>query len=358
MDSTYFFKILLLVTEYLVGFACLIYVCFLSLGSIQTFELEQTAQSFDLVAHDNSSLKVPSVTICDSKSYKIYMEDVEEFNQALLREADIGPLELNRQNWTVTNFFNPFFGRCFTYTVIGFQDNLDEAYAVLTFHQNNSYQVYLHEEGWEILIQFDLDLTDKIVFLDIAKESKEGYETYYLQYSTTTSTKVQTKKHKCDETIRMIKLKNCLVGELKKNVADSIWRPNPNISDFDVKEPEKVVERYFQTRNLLHQLYTNSSNPSSEKCTIPCNLTTFTSTIWKGHKNAFALFDYSENDMQYENFFRLILGSDGKTQIATEYIFMNINGLLSAIGGNLGMFLGFSVFSIYQMISNKLRSLL
>ena len=86
--------------------------------------------------------------------------------------------------------------------------------------------------------------------------------------------------------------------------------------------------------------------------------TTFTSTTWKGHKNAFALFDYSENDTQYENFFRLILGSDGKTQIATEYIFMNINGLLSAIGGNLGMFLGFSVFSIYQMISNKLRSLL
>ena len=54
----------------------------------------------------------------------------------------------------------------------------------------------------------------------------------------------------------------------------------------------------------------------------------------------------------------LLLGSDGKTQIATEYIFMNINGLLSAIGGNLGMFLGFSAFSIYQMISNKLRSLL
>ena len=218
MDSTDFFKILLRVTEYLVGFACLIYVCFLSLGSIQTFELEQTAQSFYLVAHDNSSLKVPSVTICDSKSYKMYMQNVEEFNQALLSEADIGPLELNRQNWTVTNFFNPFFGRCFTYTFIGFQDNLDEAYAFLTFHQNNSYQVYLHEEGWEILIQFDLDLTDKIVFLDIAKESKEGYETYYLQYSTTTSTKVQTKKHKCDETIRMSEQKDCLVEEL-----DPIW---------------------------------------------------------------------------------------------------------------------------------------
>ena len=84
----------------------------------------------------------------------------------------------------------------------------------------------------------------------------------------------------------------------------------------------------------------------------------FTSTIWKGHQNAFALFDYSGYDLQNENFSFLMLGSNGKTQIGTEYIYMNINSLLSAIGGNLGMFLGFSVFSIYQIISNKLRSLL
>ena len=355
MDST----ILLTVIEYLVGLSCLIYVCILSSGSINTFKLEQTAQSFDLVSHDNlSQVQVPSITICDSKSYKIYMENVEEFNQALLNEADIGPLELNRQNWTITSFFNPFFGRCFTYTFIGFQDNL-EMYPVLTFHQNNSYQVYLHEEGWEILIQFDLDLTDKIISLDVAKESKEGYKSFYLQYSTKTLSKVETTKHKCDETIQVIDFKKCLLDEIRM---DSNWRPyfgpNSNLSDLEIKEPKDIVKSYFRTRNLMYELYKKASNPSSETCTIPCNLTTFTSTIWKGHQNAFALFGYSGYDLQNENFSILMLGSDGKTQIGTEYIYMNINGLLSAIGGNLGMFLGFSVFSIYQIISKKLRSLL
>ena len=358
MNST----ILLTVIEYLVGLACLIYVCILSSGSIKIFDLEQTAQSFDLVTHDNlSQVQVPSITICDSKSYKIYVENVEEFNQALLSEADIGPLELNRQNWKVTSFFNPFFGRCFTYTFIGFQDNL-EMYPALTFHQNNSYQVYLHEEGWEILIQFDSDLTEKIISLDIAKESKEGYKIYYLQYSTKTLSKVETTKHKCNETIQVIDFKTCLVEELWTRM-DSTWRPyfgpKSNISYLEIKEPKEVVKSYFRIQSLVDQLYTNASNPSSVTCTIPCKLTTFTSTIWKGHQNAFALFDSpSGYDLQNENFSTLMFGSNGKTQIGTEYIYMNINSLLSAIGGNLGMFLGFSVFSIYQIISNKLRSLL
>ena len=156
----------------------------------------------------------------------------------------------------------------------------------------------------------------------------------------------------------MIDLKKCLVDELWTEM-DPIWRPNPNISNMEIKEPNAVVNNYTTTRNLVYELYTNTSNPSSLSCncTIPCNLTTFSSSLWKAHKNAYAIFDPGYG-LQNENFSFLQLGSNGKNQIGTEYIFMNINGPLSAIGGNLGMFLGFSVFSIYQMISNKLRSLL
>ena len=185
MNSKDNMKTILIISEYLVGLACFIYVCFLTNGSISIFNLEQTAQSFDMITHgDNVDvIPVPSMTICDSKSYKFFSTDADEFDQALLNENDIGPIDLNRENWKVTAFFNPFFGRCFTYTFSGFHDNLDQ-FPLLTFHQNNSFKIFLHEEGLEIMIQFDLDLTENIIFLDLVKESKENYKLFYFQYTT------------------------------------------------------------------------------------------------------------------------------------------------------------------------------
>ena len=368
MNSKDNMKTILIISEYLVGLACFIYVCFLTNGSISVFNLEQTAQSFDLITHGDSvsDIQVPSVTICDSKSYKFYSTDAEEFDQALLNENDIGPLYLNRENWKVTAFFNPFFGRCFTYTFSGFHDNLEQ-FPFLTLRINNSFKIFVHEEGWEILIQFDLDLTENIIFLDLVKESEENYKLFYFQYSTKKFKKIETSKFKCDESIQMVHFKQCIVEELWVKM-NPTWKPyfgpKSDISNgtlLQIKEAQKIRESYFETRKLLNQLHADASNPSlSTSCTIPCNSTIFSATLVKLHKNAFGFGLFDSGNVSFQNYKNstLILGSNGYTELGTEYIFMNIYGLFSAIGGNLGMFLGFSVYSIYQMISEKLRSLL
>ena len=135
MNLKKFTKNFFIISEYLVGLACLVYMCFLSYGSISTFQLKQTAQSLDLSYYD----KVPSVTICDSKGYKFYVNDKEDFNDALLTEGDIGPVETNRtnrKNWDVDSFFSPILGRCYTYHRIG-----NDKFPTLIVHRNNSFQV-------------------------------------------------------------------------------------------------------------------------------------------------------------------------------------------------------------------------
>ena len=136
MNFKEFAKNFFIISEYLVGFVCLVYMCFLSYGSISTFQLKQTAQSLDL-SYDN---KVPSVTICDSKGYKFYVHNRTDFNDALLTEEDIGPVETNQKNWTVEFFFSPTLGRCYTYHG---NSNANDKFPSLIVHRNNSFQVRL-----------------------------------------------------------------------------------------------------------------------------------------------------------------------------------------------------------------------
>ena len=352
MNVKEFFNKVLIASEYLVGLTCLAYVCFLSYYSISTFELHQTAQNFETVYHD----KVPSITTCLSKGYKNYVNCSEDFTSSLLKEDDIGPIEENRKSWKIDTFFSPFYGQCYTYHHIGrYNYDADLEFPQLVVKRNHAFRVFFHEPGFEIFIQYDVDLPNQITSLNMSKEEFEGFTTFYFQYSIKTSVHYPSARKPCGEDITLNHFKQCMIEYLSL-IAHDTWKPYVNQSVNDVSHPELYdPPQLLKDWKALSTFVQNASIPTNpQTCTFPCNETSYFYTKLKLHENVFAQFTSKWEPMGNSRFF---FGYSGKTEVATEYLFMNINGLISAIGGNVGMFLGFSAYSIYQKISEKVRSL-
>ena len=156
----------------------------------------------------------------------------------------------------------------------------------------------------------------------------------------------------CNKNGTLGHFKQCMINELLQ-ITNNSWTPYlKNESYPPLSNPEQVYEDYYEIQEIVKEA---KYSQNTSKCVMPCNETFYSYTLLKNHRNTFAQFKLKAEPSN-DSF--LMLGHSGKTSVVTEYLYMNLNALLSAIGGNLGMFLGWSVYSIYQRISEEIRTLL
>jgi len=92
-------------------------------------------------------------------------------------------------------------------------------------------------------------------------------------------------------------------------------------------------------------IYMKGKNILLRQCPIPCEQTVFDVQISYYHKNTFFWAEEVKNE--YEKKQILYLGYETfDTEKHTETLIYNTGNFLTQVGGNLGLFLGFSFFSL------------
>jgi hypothetical protein len=92
-------------------------------------------------------------------------------------------------------------------------------------------------------------------------------------------------------------------------------------------------------------IYFEEKNIWLRQCPIPCEQTVFDAEISYYHENTFFWAGIVRNE--YDNKQILYLGYETfDTEKHTETLIYNMGNFLTQVGGNLGLFLGFSFFSL------------
>ena len=114
---------------------------------------------------------------------------------------------------------------------------------------------------------------------------------------------------------------------------------------------EKETIEFHQLQKILHPEENNTM-----KCVKPCKTTSFDVSLETMHQNSKKFDSYSSkvNDIFYLN-----LGYDEFIiETKQEYFIMDEAGLISTVGGFLGLFLGSSCISIIEWIGNHVKKCL
>ena len=122
---------------------------------------------------------------------------------------------------------------------------------------------------------------------------------------------------------------NCTVPGLEEIIGShsSVPECKDNISAFD------TVKKYISVS------YKFLENPNSLECQKPCLHTIFRSRVKKEHITSWV------SDIEEDSFYLRIIYSTLNIEQNVETLAYDIGSFLTAMGGNLGLFLGFSCLS-------------
>jgi hypothetical protein len=89
-------------------------------------------------------------------------------------------------------------------------------------------------------------------------------------------------------------------------------------------------------------------------CPLPCSVSSYRAELFHQHKN---VFEVSSAEPLAEDFVLYYYFSSLDTDVNTETLIIDFPNLVANIGGNLGLFLGFSCLSIYVMFLDMLQKM-
>ena len=217
------------------------------------------------------------------------------------------------------------------------------------------FQIFLHEAGSEYWFQYELNPSKKSV-VNIDTSTNDG--TYgiegILKYSV--KQEVPRKAVKCDPNATMESYTNCAFDELMDyGCSPAINRIDAYFNDTSIcKNMTEMEKKWMMTyKRLRETLY---SADSSTQCMKPCQTTSFEVSLKKKHEHEKVLaFSHIKNVATPGNFLLNFKYDEFVIEHKKEYFVMDMDGLVSNIGGFLGLFLGSSCVSIIEWIGHQIK---
>ena len=213
----------------------------------------------------------------------------------------------------------------------------------------------MHEAGNEYWIQYGLS-PSKTNVVYVNTDSNDG--TYgiegNLKYST--EEKVSRKNSECDVNTTIESFTQCAFNELEDyECSSAIDRIGKHFNETNIcKNLTQLLENYEQIRHYIGGILYSSNSPT--KCIKPCKTLGFDVSLKKDHENAKLLGNtYTKQYATPGKFLLLFKYSDVVIETKQEYLVMNKDGLISAIGGFLGLFLGSSLVSVIEWIGQLFK---
>ena len=114
----------------------------------------------------------------------------------------------------------------------------------------------------------------------------------------------------------------------------------------------ELLEKQTLERDQLENILYPEENDTI-KCVKPCKTTSFDVTFEKMHKN---VKKFNKRGNEHKDVFYLnICYNEFVIETKQEYFLMDLAGLMSTVGGFLGLFLGSSCVSIIDWIGNHFK---
>ena len=147
------------------------------------------------------------------------------------------------------------------------------------------------------------------------------------------------KENKCDQNASVESFTKCVFSQIEnKECTPIITKIGMNFNESNICKNSKIWNRKMVLTNHLENILQNNGSYSS--CIKPCKKVYYDASFKIMNQNARMLrkrWEWISFLLKYEDFV---------VETQKEYFIMSFGSLVSAIGGYLGLFLGFSCLSI------------
>ena len=210
----------------------------------------------------------------------------------------------------------------------------------------------LHEDDSEYWFQYNLNPSKRsALYIDTSTNDGIFGSRVTLKYKVEEN--VPRKNYICNPKETMRSYTQCAFDKLVingcsksiNNIGGSFNETNicRNVSAFSGK---KTLER-DQLENILYP-----EENDAIKCVKPCKTTSFDVTFERMHKN---IQKFNKRNPNKDVFYLKLYYNEFVIETKQEYFLMDLAGLMSTVGGFLGLFLGSSCVSIIDWIGNHFK---
>ena len=212
----------------------------------------------------------------------------------------------------------------------------------------------MHEAGNEYWLQYDLSPSkSSVVYIDTSTNDGTYVIDGTLKYST--EEKIPRKDFTCDPNATIESFTQCAFNELQDfECSSAIVRIGKYFNETNIcKNLTKLHENHKLHKEHLGTILYSSRNPS--KCIRPCKTSSFDVSLRKRHENGKLLMTSQLQQLLAGRFLLNFKSADFTIETKNEYFVMNQDGLISAVGGFLGLFLGSSLVSVIEWIGQLFK---
>ena len=213
----------------------------------------------------------------------------------------------------------------------------------------------MHEAGVEYWLQYGISPSKKsVVYIDTNTNDGTYAIDGTLKY--VMEDKVLRKNYKCDPNATMESYTHCTFNEIEDHKCSSaINKVGYYFNETSIcKSLTELNDNHNLITSQLKDTFYNRSSLSS--CIKPCKTASFEVSLQKKHDNGKLLGNVKIK--QFATAERFLLNfkyDDFVIENKKEYLVMNEDGLISAVGGFLGLFLGSSCVSVIEWIGQLFK---
>lgn len=334
---------ILKILKLLAAVACLLLFLHLSNDIWIKFNNQATTQGTSIVSSVPDLKSLPCITLCAEAIYRnvTYVDNdsafiKNTFNLNELIQPDF-PIfeEFNSKEISTSNR-----GRCYTMSRKVLPNN--NRFFQIILSQKIPSVIYIHNPGdefWLVGSWFPVD----VIQLNLNSLLQDIYFSATITLKTMRTVSLNKKMFPCDDSIdvrnnrlSMEKFLNCSRKKIFEKLSNGInctILSFENIGPFKAQPCQNSNAYKFEVSRLSDSFKELTSNVSGFGCFLPCSIRSFDYKIELSHKNAWPDVDSGRVG--------LLVNFDPKivTEV-TETYFYDVESLLAATGGNLGLLLG------------------
>jgi hypothetical protein len=331
------------VTRHIVRLTCAVLFCLEMVHIGWQFINKDTFATVAL--EEMEKLLLPSFTICPGKGFKAYgyafTEDQYEANTYQMEEIFTNNTLLDLRNvskYSIKTIRSQYHGQCYTIQKLEEVTTSADYSCKLMFKKGMDIDFYPHEpyeEEWLLLSVFPYDvIVDKI---DV--ENDQGIGGIDVQVSKEITQKLQGKEHSC----RMKPLKGfvfCVRKRLKEELIKRLNCTIPFFKSLQLQDFLPVCTTVSEANNAVNiASLIDKVTIREKKCKLPCTRVNYARN--------FAEFPEKSLPESDKLFFTLwIYYSSLQIDEKIERYIYGFETVIVAVGGSMGLFLGWSCYSV------------
>ena len=302
-----------------------------------------------------NELEMPALTLCPGKAFKSvgpFFDETSFLDNAFGLEDifDASTIKnlANETLYEIHEIRNVLHGRCYTIYFKSKVKARDFSKATFHFTRSHDFYLYFHSPGvelWLLFYTFPFSVTSEKILLS-QDPSISGVDIHVAKSTS------QKEGLKTCTNYTEIMWSNCLKNELEREFAKKLdckisYFKYLNLSSMkDCTEQDNPKDIFISGSKIIESHWKNSE---AEGCKKPCIETKYQTYVTSIPKNTGFLNDF-------DNLAQVLIYYDYlSVQESVEYFVYGGDRLVSAIGGVMGLCLGFSLLSILLCIIDTIQ---